>query len=78
MARKKKLKLTPHAPERFAERNRPLKRTHRQVIYLNDNEWAFLQAFCSRYGVKGRSSLFREATMAHILAQLDEDHPTLF
>ncbi len=78
MARKKKKKEAPTLEEFFAHRNPALKRTHRQVIYLNDREWAFLQEFCSRYGVKARSVLFREATMSHILAQLDEDHPTLF
>ena len=34
--------------------------------------------YCDRFGIKERSSIFREATMERILAQLDDSHPTLF
>jgi len=78
VARKKKISMT--APELdFADKQREaLKRTHRQVIYLNDSEMAAVKEYCRRFGSKGRSSIFREATMERILKQLDESHPTLF
>lgn len=53
-----------------------LRRTHRQVIYLNDKELAAVKEYCDRFGVKERSTIFREAAMERILAQLDDSHPT--
>lgn len=44
--------------------------THRQVIYLNDKELDAVQEYCVRFGIKERSTLFREAAMARILAWL--------
>ena len=65
-------------PEYIATRRASLRRVHRQVIYLNDKEMAALKEYCDRFGIKERSSIFREATMERILAQLDDSHPTLF
>ena len=65
-------------PEYIATRRASLRRVHRQVIYLNDKEMAALKEYCDRFGIKERSSIFREATMERILAQLDNSHPTLF
>lgn len=62
----------------MARQKNALRRTHRQVIYLNDKEMAAVEEYCSRYGIKTRSNIFREAAMERILAQLDEGHPTLF
>ena len=59
-------------------RKASLRRTHRQVIYLNDKELAAVKEYCDRFGVKERSTIFREAAMECILAQLDDSHPTLF
>ena len=59
-------------------RKASLRRTHRQVIYLNDKELAAVKEYCDRFGVKERSTIFREAAMECILAQLDDRHPTLF
>ena len=59
-------------------RKASLRRTHRQVIYLNDKELAAVKEYCDRFGVKERSTIFREAAMERILAQLDDSHPTLF
>lgn len=59
-------------------RKASLRRTHRQVIYLNDKEMAAVKEYCDRFGVKERSCIFREAAMERILAQLDDSHPTLF
>ena len=48
------------------------------MIYLNDKELAAVKEYCDRFGVKERSTIFREAAMERILAQLDDSHPTLF
>jgi Ribbon-helix-helix protein, copG family. len=77
LARRKK-KTTNPEPDFLSRQKSALRRTHRQVIYLNDSEKAAVEEYCSRYGVKTRSVIFREAAMERILAQLDEDHPTLF
>ena len=65
-------------PEYLKMRKASLRRTHRQVIYLNDKELAAVKEYCDRFGVKERSTIFREAAMERILAQLDDSHPTLF
>ena len=77
MARKKKA-VPAVDPEIFQRSREALRRRHRQVIYLNENEMAAVKEYCSRFGVKARSSIFREATMERVLEQLSESHPTLF
>ena len=77
LARKKKTSKTPD-PDFYEKQKTALRRTHRQVIYLNDSELAALDEYCSRFGVKARSTIFREAAMERILSQLDDCHPTLF
>lgn len=77
MARKKHTMPAPD-PDIFEKRRAALKRKNRQVIYLNDSEMAAVKEYCSRFGFKARSSIFREATMEHILKELDDSHPTLF
>ena len=77
LAKKKQTSSFPD-PEYIATRRASLRRVHRQVIYLNDKEMAALKEYCDRFGIKERSSIFREATMEGILAQLDDSHPTLF
>ena len=77
MARKKQSSSVSD-PEYLKMRKASLRRTHRQVIYLNDKELAAVKEYCDRFGVKERSTIFREAAMERILAQLDDSHPTLF
>ncbi len=77
MARKKQSSPAPD-PEYLKKRKAALRRVHRQVIYLNDKEMAAVQEYCDRFGIKEKSSLFREAAMERILSQLDDCHPTLF
>lgn len=55
-----------------------LRRKHRQVIYLNDREVAMIDAYCSRFQVRHRSSLLRDAIISRILETLGENPPTLF
>ena len=78
MARKKKIAASHLSPEALAMRQSALKRTHRQVIYLNDSELAAVKEYCGRYGVKSMSTIFREATIERILSEMDDSHPTLF
>lgn len=77
LARKKQSSSAPD-PDYLKKRRASLRRTHRQVIYLNDKELAAVKEYCDRFGVKERSTIFREAAMERILAQLDDSHPTLF
>ncbi|MBR3441719.1 MAG: hypothetical protein K6F06_04930 [Bacteroidales bacterium] len=77
MARKKK-KAPAVNPDIFQKSREALKRRHRQVIYLNDSEMAAVKEYCDRFGVKARSAIFREATLATVLEQLSDSHPTLF
>ena len=77
LARKKK-KTPAVDPEIFHKSREALKRRHRQVIYLNDSEMAAVKEYCDRFGIKARSAIFREATMARVLEQLSDSHPTLF
>lgn len=79
MAKKKNRKTSKRPDQDYlARQRRALKRSHRQVIYLNDAEKAAVEEYCSRFGVKAYSTLFRQATMLFILSQLDENPPTLF
>lgn len=65
-------------PDIFQKSREALRRRHRQVIYLNDSEMAAVKEYCDRFGVKARSAIFREATLATVLEQLSDSHPTLF
>ena len=77
LARKKKKSASP-AADFLSRQKSALRRRHRQVIYLNDSEKAAVEEYCSRFGVKSVSTIFREATMERVLSELDESHPTLF
>jgi hypothetical protein len=77
LARKKK-KAPAMDPDIFQKSREALRRRHRQVIYLNDSEMAAVKEYCDRFNVKARSAIFREATMARVLEQLSDSHPTLF
>lgn len=76
--RKKSRSARRPDPDYIARQKQALRRTHRQVIYLNDAEKAAVEEYCSKFGVKAASTLFRQATMSFILSQMDENHPTLF
>lgn len=78
LARKRKKSAQAPAADYIARQKSALVRRHRQVIYLNDKEKAAVEEYCSRFGVKCVSTIFREATMERILSQLDECPPSLF
>jgi len=60
------------------ERRELLKRVNRKAVTFNNDEHKMIEAYCKRYGVKNRTKLFREAIMAAILRQMEQDHPKLF
>jgi len=76
MARRKKIPGVD--PEYLEKQKQMLLRKNRHVLYFNDSELAAIDEYCSRFGVKSRSSLMREAIMQKILSELEENHPTLF
>lgn len=55
-----------------------LLRRNRHVLLFNDSEMAAIEEYCTRFGVRSRSALFREAIMSKVLSELEENHPTLF
>ena len=65
-------------PEYLRKQKDSLRRTHRQVIYLNDQELAAVEQYCRQFKISNRSPLFRQAIMERILTVLDQNHPTLF
>lgn len=66
------------SPDFLDKQKASLKRTHRQVIYLNDQELAAIDEYCRQFKISAKSALYRQAIMERILAGLDENHPTLF
>jgi hypothetical protein len=55
-----------------------LRRTYRKSVFFNKKELAAINLYCKKFGVRSRSALIRQATMEHILKELEENHPTLF
>lgn len=78
MARKKDNIRWGVDPAFLDKQRAALRRSHRQVIYLNGQELAAIDAYCRRFGVRARASFLREAIMSKVLSELDENHPTLF
>lgn len=55
-----------------------LRRIYRKSVFFNKKELAAISLYCKKFGVRSRSALIRQATMEHILKELDAHHPTLF
>ncbi|HNW48880.1 MAG: hypothetical protein PHV09_08865 [Bacteroidales bacterium] len=53
-------------------------RKHRKTILFNDKELEAVQLYCKKYKVKSQAKFCREAIIATVLKQFDEDHPKLF
>ena len=66
------------AADSIERQKESLRRTHRQVIYLNDKELAAVNEYCRKFKLTSKSGVFRQATIERILMLLDENHPTLF
>ena len=76
MARKRKI---PGVDPAYLEKQKAaLLRKNRYVLYFNDSELAAIDEYCTRFGVRAKASLMREAIMQKILSELEENHPTLF
>jgi len=65
-------------PAYLEKQKESLLRKNRHVLLFNDREMAAVDEYCQRFKVRSRAALFREAIMAKILSELDENHPTLF
>ena len=79
MSRIKKSPKKASAKNAYIVRHRDeLRRKHRQVIYFNDPEMAAIDEYCSRFQVRHRSALLRDAIMFRILEVLDQNPSSLF
>lgn len=75
MARKNKAGIDV----RYQEKQKAaLKRNIRKSVFLNKHELNAINLYRKKFGVRSLSALIRQATMEHVLTQLDENHPTLF
>ncbi|MCF0178377.1 MAG: hypothetical protein HUJ90_07085 [Bacteroidales bacterium] len=77
MARKKTEKGATPVDFIRKEKSKLLRR-HRKVILFNDKELAAINNYCSKYGIKSRSSFIRNVVISHILVDMDQNYPTLF
>ena len=76
-ARKKK--TIPNVDPGFLEKQKAaLVRSHRQVLYFNENEMNAIDEYCRRFKVSSRAAMLRQAIIERVLSDLDENHPTLF
>ena len=79
MSRIKKTSKKVSAKSAYVVRHRDeLRRKYRQVIYFNDPEMAAIEEYCSRFQVRHRSALLRDAIMSRILEVLDQNPSSLF
>ena len=74
----KKRNISGVDPRYLEKQKASLLRTSRQIIRFNKQEMDAINEYCRRYKVASKAPLMREAIMEHILAGLDEGHPTLF
>lgn len=77
MAKKRKIPV-PVDPEYLQKQKAALVRKNRQVLYFNESELNAINAYCSRFKVRSKSSLLREIIMEKIISELEDNHPTLF
>ena len=80
MARKKKKKSQKHSltPDYRRLEQDKLVRRYRKTILFNEKELSLINQYCEKFSVRNRSAFMREAVIAHILGQLDENYPRLF
>ena len=53
-------------------------RRHRKTILFNDKEMDVLNLYFEKYKIKSKTKFCREAIIATVLRQLEENHPKLF
>ena len=78
MARKKNKKYSGVDPAYLERHRNSLRRIYRKSVLFNQQELAAIDEYCRRFKVSSRSALIRQALMAHVMADLEENHPTLF
>lgn len=78
MARTKKKTASKVDPEYLKKQREQLLRKHQHKVLFNALELAAIDEYCSRFKVKSRSALIRQATMERVMEGLEESHPTLF
>lgn len=59
-------------------RNGEMLRKYRKTILLNEKELSTINQYCAKYKIKSKSAFIRNAVIAHILEQMDENYPKLF
>lgn len=77
MARKAK-PIAGVDPEYLEKQKAMLRRHNRYMLYFNDSEMAAIEEYCSRFQVRHRSALLRDAIMSRILEVLDQNPSSLF
>ncbi len=65
-------------PRYLDKERKALQRSERKSVFFNKKEIAAINEYCKKFGVRSRSALIRQATMEHVLKELDANHPTLF
>jgi len=60
------------------QKREALIRRHRKTILFNEKELGVLNLYFEKYKVKSKAKFCREAIIATVLRQLEEDHPRLF
>ena len=78
MARSKKKAAAKVDPEYLRKQREQMLRKHPRKVLFNAMELAAIDEYCSRFKVKSRSALIRQATMERVMKGLEESHPTLF
>lgn len=78
MSARKKKNIPNVGPDFLEKQKAALVRKHRQVILFNDKEMAAIDEYCRRFKVKSKSAMLRQAVIERVLADMDENHPTLF
>lgn len=66
------------AAGKFAPGGEKLLRKYRKTILFNEKELAAINHYCSKYKIASKSAFIRNAVIAHIMADLDENYPKLF
>lgn len=75
---KKTSKKKAGVPVSLAKDRSGLLRKYRKTILLNEKEWSAINQYCAKYKIKSKSAFIRNAVIAHIMEQMDENYPKLF
>lgn len=78
MAKRKAKPTRGVDPQYLMKQRAALVRRYRQVIYLNEKEMDAIKCYCNTFRVTSKGALYRQAIMEKILAELEDNPPTLF